>query len=127
MDEWTAKQTNTRRTPLYLLIENWQLKVQTQGKEHSRAPTSAPAPFQWPPENAQRKRRFRQLAEKRATSQPGDISTPGYVINFSDDPDATEKLVDTIERQKKRRGVMKRANHFIRKADREGLAGLAFF
>ncbi len=24
MDEWTDKQTNTRRTRLYLLVENWQ-------------------------------------------------------------------------------------------------------
>jgi hypothetical protein len=31
------------------------------------------------------------------------------VIIFSDDPDATEKLVDKIERLKKRQGVMKRA------------------
>jgi hypothetical protein len=42
------------------------------------------------------------------------------VVIFSDDPDATEKLVDKIERLKKRQGVMKRANHLIRKADREG-------
>jgi hypothetical protein len=44
------------------------------------------------------------------------------VVIFSDDPDATEKLVDKIERLKKRQGVMKRANQLIRKADREGLA-----
>jgi hypothetical protein len=48
------------------------------------------------------------------------------VIIFSDDPDATEKLVDKIERLKKRQGVMKRSNHLIRKADREGLADLGF-
>ena len=48
------------------------------------------------------------------------------VIIFSDDPDAAEKLVDKIERLKKRQGVMKRANHLIRKADREGLADLGF-
>ena len=35
------------------------------------------------------------------------------VIIFSDDPDATEKLVDKIERLKKRQGVMKRANQLI--------------
>ena len=45
---------------------------------------------------------------------------------FSDDPDATEKLVDKIERLKKRQGVMKRANQLIRKADRDGLADLGF-
>ena len=48
------------------------------------------------------------------------------MIIFSDDQDATEKLVDKIERLKKRQGVMKRANHLIRKADREGLADLGF-
>src|SRR5260370_41947399 len=45
---------------------------------------------------------------------------------FSDDPGATEKLVDKIERLKKRHGVMKRANLLIRKADRDGLADLGF-
>jgi DNA-binding transcriptional regulator YiaG len=35
------------------------------------------------------------------------------VVIFSDDPDATEKLVDKIERLKKRQGVMKRANQLI--------------
>ena len=48
------------------------------------------------------------------------------VVIFSDDPGATEKLVDKIERLKKRQGVMKRANQLIRKADREGLADLGF-
>jgi Domain of unknown function (DUF3560) len=45
---------------------------------------------------------------------------------FNDDPDAMEKLVDKIERLKERQGAMKRANHLIRKADREGLADLGF-
>src|SRR5277367_4095454 len=48
------------------------------------------------------------------------------VVIFSDDPDATEKLVDKIERLKKRQGLMKRANQLIRKADREGLTDLGF-
>jgi hypothetical protein len=48
------------------------------------------------------------------------------VVIFSDDPDATEKLVDKIERLKQRQGLMKRANQLIRKADREGLADLGF-
>ena len=39
------------------------------------------------------------------------------VVIFSDDPNATEKLVDKIERLKKRQGLMKRANQLIRKAD----------
>jgi hypothetical protein len=47
-------------------------------------------------------------------------------VIFSDDPDATEKLVDKIERLMKRQGTMKRANQLIRKADREGLADLGF-
>jgi len=47
------------------------------------------------------------------------------VIIFSDDPDATEKLIDKIERLKKRQGVMKRANQLIRKADREASPTLA--
>jgi hypothetical protein len=45
---------------------------------------------------------------------------------FSDDPDASEKLIDKLERLKKRQGLMKRANQLIRKADREGLAELGF-
>jgi hypothetical protein len=35
------------------------------------------------------------------------------VVIFSDDPDVTEKLVDKIERPKKRQGLMKRANQLI--------------
>ena len=45
---------------------------------------------------------------------------------FSDNPDASEKLIDKLERLKKRQGLMKRANQLIRKADREGLAELGF-
>jgi hypothetical protein len=47
-------------------------------------------------------------------------------VIFSNNPDATEKLVDKIERLKKRQGLMKLANQLIRKADREGLADLGF-
>ena len=45
MDEWTDKQTNIRRTRLYLLVENWQF-TQYRRKEEStpEAPTPAPAP-----------------------------------------------------------------------------------
>jgi single-strand DNA-binding protein len=45
MDEWTDKQTNTRPTRLYLLVENWQF-TQYRRKEEStlEAPTPAPAP-----------------------------------------------------------------------------------
>src|ERR1700722_14136412 len=92
-------------------------------------------------ERAAKAARFRQLAEKHANIATGrhfaarerleniPLGQPilvGHVIIFSDDPDATEKLVDKIERLKKRQGVMKRANHLIRKADREGLADLGF-
>jgi hypothetical protein len=48
------------------------------------------------------------------------------VIIFSDDPNATEKLVDKIERLKKWQGLMKRANQLIRKADHEGLSDIGF-
>jgi hypothetical protein len=48
------------------------------------------------------------------------------VAIFSDDLDAAEKLVDKIERLKKRQRLMKQANQLIRKADREGLADLGF-
>src|SRR5271163_3849776 len=46
MDEWTDKQTNTRRTRLYLLVENWQF-TQYRRKEESTpdAPTASPAPL----------------------------------------------------------------------------------
>jgi len=45
MDEWTDKQTNTRRTRLYLLVENWQF-TQYRRKEESTpvAPSSPAAP-----------------------------------------------------------------------------------
>jgi single-strand DNA-binding protein len=45
MDEWTDKQTNTRRTRLYLLVENWQF-TQYRRKEESipEAPTPALSP-----------------------------------------------------------------------------------
>ena len=41
MDEWTDKQTNARRTRLYLLVENWQF---TQFKRQEESTTDAPAP-----------------------------------------------------------------------------------
>ena len=45
MDEWTDKQTNTRRTRLYLLVENWQF-TQYRRKEESiaEAPVAATPP-----------------------------------------------------------------------------------
>jgi Domain of unknown function (DUF3560) len=39
---------------------------------------------------------------------------------FSDDPDASEKLIDKLERLKKRQGLMKRANQLIRKSGSRG-------
>src|SRR5580692_11814015 len=39
MDEWTDKQTNTRRTRLYLLVENWQF-TQYRRKEESTSEAS---------------------------------------------------------------------------------------
>jgi single-strand DNA-binding protein len=41
MDEWTDKQTNTRRTRLYLLVENWQF---TQYRRKEESTPDAPAP-----------------------------------------------------------------------------------
>jgi hypothetical protein len=61
-----------------------------------------------------------QYFRRRATAAKSNA------VIFTDDPDATEKLVDKIERLKKRQGLMKRANQLIRKADREGLADLGF-
>ena len=43
MDEWTDKQTNTRRTRLYLLVENWQF-TQYRRKEESTPDVPAPSP-----------------------------------------------------------------------------------
>jgi single-strand DNA-binding protein len=42
MDEWTDKQTNARRTRLYLLVENWQF-TQFKRQEEESTP-DAPAP-----------------------------------------------------------------------------------
>ena len=41
MDEWTDKQTNARRTRLYLLVENWQF---TQYKRQDETSSEAPLP-----------------------------------------------------------------------------------
>ena len=41
MDEWTDKQTNARRTRLYVLVENWQF---TQYKRQEETTSDAPAP-----------------------------------------------------------------------------------
>ena len=43
MDEWTDKQTQTRRTRLYLLVENWQFtQYRRQEEGTAEAPTSPP-------------------------------------------------------------------------------------
>src|SRR6478736_5001056 len=45
MDEWTDKQTNARRTRLYLLVENWQFtQYRRQEESTPEAPTSPPGP-----------------------------------------------------------------------------------
>ena len=41
MDEWTDKQTNARRTRLYLLVENWQF---TQYRRQEEGTPDAPFP-----------------------------------------------------------------------------------
>ena len=47
MDEWTDKQTNARRTRLYLLVENWQF-TQYRRQEESAPEALAPAPVPSP-------------------------------------------------------------------------------
>jgi hypothetical protein len=42
MDEWTDKQTNARRTRLYLLVENWQF---TQLKRQEESTPDVPSPI----------------------------------------------------------------------------------
>ena len=45
MDEWTDKQTQARRTRLYLLVENWQFTQYRRQEEGTpEAPTSLAAP-----------------------------------------------------------------------------------
>src|SRR6266481_3911995 len=45
MDEWTDKQTNARRTRLYLLVENWQFtQYKRQEESTPEAPAAAPSP-----------------------------------------------------------------------------------
>src|SRR5271170_4751211 len=51
MDEWTDKQTNARRTRLYLLVENWQF---TQFKRQEESTPDAPAPVGTPSPSARR-------------------------------------------------------------------------
>jgi single-stranded DNA-binding protein len=43
MDEWTDKQTNTRRTRLYLLVENWQFTQYRRNEESTPAPSPVAA------------------------------------------------------------------------------------
>lgn len=45
---------------------------------------------------------------------------------FSDDPAATEKLTEKLERLQKRQELMKAANKLVKKKDKEGLAALGF-
>ena len=43
MDEWSDKQTNARRTRLYLLVENWQF-TQYKRQEETTPDAAAPSP-----------------------------------------------------------------------------------
>ena len=45
---------------------------------------------------------------------------------FTDDPDASEKLADKVERLQARQDLMKAANRLARKGDRDGLAEMGF-
>ena len=60
--------------------------------------------------------RFRELAEHE------NISTGRHFAARQQ----REKLLEKIERLKRRQGMMKRANELIREEDREGLADLGF-
>ena len=74
MDEWTDKQTNTRRTRLYLLVENWQF-TQYRRKEESipEAPTPPLSPLRWPPT----RKRPRREPTNSVTGTGGVSTTPG--------------------------------------------------
>lgn len=61
--------------------------------------------------------RFRELAQKHE-----NISTGRHFAARQQ----REKLLEKIERLKRRQGMMKRANELIREEDREGLADLGF-
>jgi len=61
--------------------------------------------------------RFRELAEKHE-----NISTGRHLVARQQ----REKLLEKIERLKRRQGMMKRANELICEEDREGLADLGF-
>ena len=43
MDEWTDKQTNARRTRLFVLVENWQF-TQYKRQEETTPDAAAPSP-----------------------------------------------------------------------------------
>jgi single-strand DNA-binding protein len=44
MDEWTDKQTQVRRTRLYLLVENWQFTQYRRQEEGTPEAPTSPAP-----------------------------------------------------------------------------------
>src|SRR6266404_1425110 len=57
MDEWTDKQTNARRTRLYLLVENWQFtQYKRQEESTPEAPAAAPSPSPVPTETKKAKK-----------------------------------------------------------------------
>jgi single stranded DNA-binding protein len=74
MDEWTDKHTNTRRTRLYLLVENWQF-TQYRRKEEAlpRLPLPPLPPIQWPPT----RKRPRREPSNSVTGTEGVSTTPG--------------------------------------------------
>jgi single-strand DNA-binding protein len=44
MDEWTDKQTNARRTRLYLLVDNWQFTQFKRQEESTPDAATSPVP-----------------------------------------------------------------------------------
>lgn len=67
-----------------------------------------------------------ELAKKAEELRSRAASIANNDAIFSDDPDATEKLAEKIERLEKRQELMKAANKLVRKNDRAGLAALGF-
>ena len=73
MDEWTDKQTNTRRTRLYLLVENWQFtSTGARRRAFPRLPLPRLSPLQWPPT---RKRPRREPSN--SVTGTGGVPAPG--------------------------------------------------
>ena len=96
MDEWTDKQTNARRTRLYLLVENWQFtQYRRQEESTPEAPAPPPCPLLQPPPTRKRPRRE---PSNSVTGTGGVTSTPGTMQNHSPQPIQTKMNSSTSYR-----------------------------